>query len=401
MYIPSQFVSLSIESESYGVWAESYHKGCKSALLVKIPSTTIKSILQGATVEIIVGETTSQVTNISIALMVEDAPANPFHAVITCRDQREIHGIINLLKHGKFSLTLYDETNTPVVSGEGFIHPKEGMTTKRFSQESRFSTVDSLQTANIVLDSFSHSIDSRHKPKPRYSTVIERHQLNLTKLIPMLIVQVSEFGTMVRKIDSIEEGLTQEQQLASCLEILFGSNVYHSPKVIKGKHKRELTDVLAFDDRCSYLIESKALGINISGYRMSEAKKVSKMIKHTRKALNQLRGCITNIRKGCEIVSGIAEQFELNNQLMIHGIVVLSEFIESDKWVPIIDRMISISRSRRVCLHVMDLSEFIKTVRLSTSPTIDFGACLVQRFENMVKYRTLNIKGFDSSLPWI
>ncbi len=214
-----------------------------------------------------------------------------------------------------------------------------------------------------------------------------------------MVISTTEHSSFQYKIDKQDEGLTQELQLTQALQLNFGKDTVHSPQVTAGEKTRELIDVLGFDRNSSYLIESKSLSVNDSGHTISQEMRLAKSIKHAHKALNQLEGAIKAIRREHTLTDSSGNPLTIANKNNLHGIAVISEFIQSDRWNEIIAKIESLSKSNKARLHVIELSEFIYMIKLSQRPTISFEQSFIERFEAVIEHRTLNIKGMDSSLP--
>jgi len=400
VYIPSASILRIIRSEQFGVWAESYNEGSCSALLAKAPTTSIKAVLQGCKVQLIVGENTLEKKFLAVALKIFDTEEAPLLMPMAARTQREINGLIDLLRRKHFSFTIYDELSSPICYGEGFIEIPTENSLLQHSDTSDFYPVDNLTVANEVIDSFCYSIDPAYGTSRKHDSTVGYFPLNLTTVKPMLVISTTEFGSVDYQAASLEEGQTQEKQLAHFLAYNFRDKIYHSPQVKIGGKVRELTDVLALDDTCNYCIESKALSINASGYKNSMQRRLARSLKHSRRALDQLEGCIKAIRRGEPITTHEGESLQLESVGQVHGIVIISELIPSEQWDEIIQKIINLSNSNDAHFHVIDLSEFINIIKLSQSPTISFEQCLVERFSAILEHKTLQIKSTDSSLPF-
>ena len=397
--MPSSSALTLIRSEKSGVWAESYNDGNCVALLVKAPSLSIKAILQGCDVQLIFGINTPGNIYLISSLLVYDSKGIPILLTTIPRSYQEIQDIRHLIKQEKFIFTIFDEIDSPVCHGEGFIDSQIGNSFKKYCDLLPFTPVQDSVIANEVTDSFCYSLDPAYGTTRHHESQIERFQLKLFKIESQPCYSGSEYGGIFYQIDVDEEGSMQEKQLSHFLAYSFGANVFYSPQVKIGKKIRELIDVLAFDEKSNYLIESKAFCINKSNYDIPLERKLARLIGQANNALDQLLGCSKAIRRGESIKSSTGEIIELENKHRIHGIAVISEFHPSDQWNVIINKIIELSHSNGIYLHVIDLSEFINIIKLSESPTISFEQCLVERFNAMIEHNTLNIKGFDSGRP--
>lgn len=397
MYIPSSQLRHLIESEQFGVWSEVYSNGSKVALIAKASSTTIKAIVQGCRVELYIGVNEGVKNYCAIALKVFDSIESPLLIPMTPRLQREVDGIASFSDNLAFSFTMYNEINMPSIFCEGILDiPADKVSEKLFS--GNYTISDTLEETNQIIDSFCFTIDPAYGTRNSHKFSVHCFEMNLKKIQPIAVISANEFGAIYNKIDTSDEGLSQEEQLAQFLQNIHKDNVYHSPNVQIGKKQRELTDILSLDGSCNYLIESKALCLNESGYTISDNRKSSTLFKATKKALGQLKGAAKAIRRGEKITKNDGTILNIGREQDIHGIVIVSEMLALNTWDDIIG-VIKTESKNGLYFHVIQFPEFINTIKLSLSPTVSFEQCLLQRHNAVVEYGILNIEGIDSSLP--
>lgn len=399
MYIPSSEIFKIVQSEHMGVWSELFDDGL--ALIIKAPTTVLKAINQGCDVHLIIGLCHSDSTTLAIGISISDNRKSPLLIPMIPRTKREIEGIISLTKQSELLFSAYDEIGDPVLHAKGEINGKLTQEWLKLINESKIDIVDNTEGANKTIESFCYQINPDYGTSKFFEISSQVLNIKLYDIKATQILSINEVDCLAHKLDETNEGNTQETQLSHGLSYLFKKNVYHSPQVTTGTKTRELIDVLTVDERCNFLIESKALCINDSGYGLSHDRRIRGAIKHVKKALRQLEGAIKAIKREDVITNkeNPPESVLVDPQKNIHLIVVISEFIQSDEWQEIISKMESLSLIHNAYFHVIDLPEFINTIKLSMSPNISFEISLVQRFTAMIKHRNMYIRGMDSSLP--
>lgn len=397
MYIPSKQLSQLIDAEQYGVWSETHSSDEKVALIAKATTTAIKAVNQGCKIQLYVGINKDSKSHYAIALKIYDSDETPLLIPMIPRTQKEANGILGLIDKLKFSFVMYNEVNMPSVCGEGILNISASTIPETFFSENH-DIAETIEEVNQLVDSFCFTIDPAYGTQNSHGFSVHCFDLKLTKIQPMMVISTNEFGSIHNQIDKSDEGLSQEEQLAQFLENIHGENVYHSPNVKLKKIERELIDVLSFDKSCNYLIESKALCLNDSGYSIADDRKSSTLVKGAKKALNQLHGAAKAIRRGEKILSNDGTPININREQDIHCIVIVSNLLATDAWDDVIG-IIKRKSEKGLYFHVIEFPEFINTIKLSFSPTVIFEQCLLERYGAVVKHKILNIKGIDSSLP--
>ena len=128
-------------------------------------------------------------------------------------------------------------------------------------------------------------------------------------------------------IDDHNEGEMFERAVWASLESVFPLTLYKSPQVKIGDKTRELTDVLAFHEYGSFLIEAKNLSVLQSGFERDQGRRTKGVQKQIKKAIAQLIGASKAVACGERIFDVNGEELKVVRDKPAHCIVLITELM--------------------------------------------------------------------------
>jgi PHP family Zn ribbon phosphoesterase len=179
-------------------------------------------------------------------------------------------------------------------------------------------------------------------------------------------------------------------------------NVYLSPNIPKGKGFRELTDVLLSYQFGSVLIESKSLTIFGRETIPNRAKLAHDLLKHIKKAVNQLKGGINQLRKGVTVTTTSGAIINVERTQPVHAIVMVPDLdIIDDHELFGLSMIQDFMKETSSFIHLVDIAELLRIVQAAeiiasrgknTTPMMAFDYFLIERAKKSYNAGTLCIK---------
>lgn len=405
MYIPSKFLYTLINSEIVGVWVESNSRGDK-AFIAKVPSSVAKAIKLGAKVELVIAVSEQKSDNrfLTLALKVYDRRDNPYFGILP-QTVNSTNNIINSSFFDKpLSFSIYDELDSPVFSGkiqinsdssnEDFIYDLDKM---KFVTPS--GTVESFELINIF--GYYLGLPQYRDMNPSLYMELFTYRLTVSDIQEMLTYHVHPNSLSHYTLGKDIDGTVQETQLNQSLNLFFEQHVFQSPLVTIGKSTRELTDAFALTDDYSLIIESKCLTVNLNALNQTTDRIISNTIGHAKKALKQLVGGFKAIKRNEVIKSQSGQEIKFDRNNVQHGIVMIPEFISSNRWETIINKMITIYETYGLKVHVISLPEFAGILKKSEFDKSKLLSVLEARHHLLLTQKTIDIESINSGLPTV
>ncbi|MGP6445317.1 hypothetical protein ACTZGI_21570 [Rahnella aceris] len=403
MFLPNKSITPYIESENIGFWFDYDFYTKTVGIIAKLPSSIIKSILVGAKVEIHFSFTMVKTIHLAIGMTIHDSDDNPVVYVSTVRDKKEIKGLRKLLNNEQkyITVTFFNELSHPVVWGDVELDRKFILRLKR-NIDNGFSTTKTLKNSYEVSDSFYKVIVPNFECVVSYETQVISGFLKISNiksiLSSVIVPQLSDISYDLSEGENGSEGYVQEEMILHVLSYLFGDSVMKSPQVNYGEKVRELTDVVAIDEKNVILIESKASSIIEKGRLISSERAKSGVNGLLKKAIGQINGVAKMCVKGIEVYDD-DERFSINSTNNIHILIVVSELNYNDPEKEF-NRLTNDIYDRTGCkVHVMDIMALSNLVKISRLIKPLFWIILERRFKCSYENLTYNIKDIDSSLP--
>jgi hypothetical protein len=377
--------------EKGGVWYISDEYGFK--ILIKSPSSAIRSIIKGCKVEFIFGKDNENEKAIfHTGVKIFDDAIHFLNLSGTHRFEREHNSLLRIMKNELIPVQLFNEMSVCVAFCVVSFDPVKRMKVIRFlGDKSDLYTGDFDEKISRSLDCFAYTIDKSLK----FDNVHDIEVMSMSgsfsewKMMENHFAGVNEASKIV--IDDLDEGGVLEKQVWTALESLFDYDIYLHPQVSHKNVKRELTDILAFSEYGIFLIETKALGILNNEKDQNIDRKVANIQKQVEKGIKQLAGAVKKIRSSEIMFDNRGNEIKFDRTLLPHCIVLVSDLLSFGDWTPTVMKMFQTMIDVPMQLHLMDLTEFMRYIGYSMKSKYQFDYLLMKRTEELVKHQSVHI----------
>lgn len=373
-FIPSIRLSENLTLASIGLWPDEVQDG-RAVLVCKIPETAIKALHMGTkscfSIAVVRAESLDL---LCLAFRVNDEPENPFTALMLNVSPEDAPLLQQLLTTEPIALHCLNELNHPMLSAWCSMDPARATAAAdalrssnywlRTLEESKQHEVAALaRMYDLALDSFGH-----HVFRSPEDAVAEEIRMSADLPLTLDIWPSSEvFEVTPTSFDGPfviadhDEGTKFERLIQLLVDVAYPGRSCRSPQVEDGTSTRELTDVLAFDDRSICVVQAKALSVLKVQRDRPSSRRTASVTKDIKKAIGQLTGAMNKIRSDAAIFTAEGEPLALPNrkEAPAHAIVVVSEMYAFVDWRAVAAQLVAESEneSRKALFHVMDLQE--------------------------------------------
>jgi len=248
-----------------------------------------------------------------------------------------------------------------------------------------------------ALDCFCYSVDKTDIyqgasiiPLLEVSTTLGDWQVN----------QISFLGfrdCQTISIDNDDEGAIFERAIWASMESVFPMTLYKNPKVKSFNKTRELTDVIAFYEYGSFLIEAKDLKMFQGKYKRDQERRLKNVQNQIKKAIAQLNGASKALKRGDPVYDLDGEELYIIRDQPPHCIVLITELMHWGDWSVVESQLIDSIHSSGAFFQVMDLREFISLLKASSDKAHLLDYHLINRFKEFVKNPSVHIRSRISS----
>jgi hypothetical protein len=201
----------------------------------------------------------------------------------------------------------------------------------------------------------------------------------------------------------LNEGKQQEQLAIWLTDNLCPQGAYHSPQIQKKEHiDRELTDIFLNYEFGSFLIESKTLTIFNRPSLPSQMKLSHDIFNHIKKAINQLKGGIRQLKSETIVTTKNGEKINVEYAQPMHAIVLIPDLnLVKDLMKDQSTILIDFFKETGGFIHLLDIFELLRIVqaaeiissRSSTiTPIMAFDYYLMERAKKCNEAGTLCIE---------
>lgn len=390
MHLPSERIYREMRSEEASLWYVTANGGKELALLVKAPSSAIKALIAGCPLRLLFGK---KGPFLSIGIRVLDMPDSPILISGPQRDIEEHQALLRALQERHLPIFLFNEMDVCLA------WTNLDLTGEAASQVlAMLGPVESLYAGPFTSD-FSHALDCfcySTDPAQTYPNASIIPLIDIpTSLEPWQTSRVSFVGVRGYEtiaIDDQDEGAMFERAVWASLVSVFPLTLYKSPQVLIGRKTRELTDVLAFHEYGSFLIEAKDLSVIQAGYERDQERRTNGVQKQARKAIAQLIGAWRAIRRGEPVTDSTGKEIPLVRDKPAHCIVLITELMHWGDWTEIEEAMRNAMRATGSFFHLLDLREFIVLLKGSSgsAPLLDYN--LMERAKHFVEKGSVHMR---------
>lgn len=390
MFIPNERVYREIRAENASLWFVPANEGTVVALLVKAPSSTIKAIITGCPVRLLFGKTGPY---LSAGIRIFDTPDSPILISGSQRQEEENQALVRALLERRLPIHLFNEMD--VCQASSTLECEMGAASQAAQMVGDVSQLyvgPFTSECSHALDCFCYSTGNTELyPGATSIPLVEVP----TTISPWQTNQVSFLGAREQLRISIgdrDEGEMLERAVWASLESVFPLTLYKSPQVKIGNVKRELTDVLAFYERGTFLIETKDLSILQAGFERDGERRLKGVQKQVKKAIAQLVGASKAVSRGDYICDTNNNELFMVRDEPAHCIVLVTELMHSGDWSEIEEQLIQAMDTTGAFFSLIDLSDFIRVLKGSNGQARHLDDNLVERCKLFGRTRSVHIR---------
>ena len=378
--------------ENASIWYIADEYGSK--IMVKAPSNVIKAIINGCKVIFLFGkDTQADKIFFHTGIRIYDDKVNYISITGAHRFIQEHKSLQTIMQKDTTVIELYYELGVCTAIADVVFNENDksrilkmlGNIEDLYSGEFTKEVISSLDSFDYTLDKSNGGLNVRE-----IETLLIEGQFSEWKITKSYFIGLNEVNEI--HINDQDEGGTLEKQIWASLESIFDYNLFKNPKIIINNKERELTDILAFYDKGVFLIESKALAVISLENEKSMDRKVSNIKKQIKKGIKQLVGAKNSIDTGIDIYDSKNNIIMFGKKIIPHCIVLVSELLPFGDWEEIENEMMIVVTKKRIFLHVMDLLEFIKYIKVSSGKKEYLDYYLIKRSESFAQHKNLFIK---------
>ena len=377
LHIPSERIYNSMRSEVASLWYVPANDGEETAFIIKAPTPTIKALIMGCPFQLFFGKKDPY---LCIGVRIEDMPDTPVFISKVQIVSEEHKALMQSIKQRSFPIFLFNEMDICLASSSLEIAQNDTAALCEFiGNESELYVGKFDEKSSHILDCFDFSTNKEQKHPDAYEIPI----MSITpKAYEWKTVDLFLYGSQsFEKINISDkiEGKNFENIICGSLDPVFPTTLYKNPKVKKGNNIREFTDVFAYYEYGSFLIEAKDLSVIQAGYNKDESKRLSGIQKQAEKAIKQLIGAAKAFKCGDSLFDDKGNEIIVDRSHPPHCIILITELMFSGNWDHIINNMIEAMEETGAFFHLLDLREFtILLKKTSGKPeVIDYN--LMQR----------------------
>ena len=390
MHIPSEKVYNKMRSEIASLWYVPANDGNETALIIKAPTPTIKAAILGCPLKLFFGKEDAYLCK---AVMIEDVPGSPVIISGVQIEAEEHQALLKSVQQKSFPVFLFNEMDICVASSIIQLNLNDSEKILSFIKSEKLYSGNFDSLASAVLDCFEYTLDNALP----YQNV---HEMDIVEIAP----DIGEWETnkiyflnqaIAQKTDIAEkdEGEIFERTIWGSLESVFPTTLYKSPKVKIGEKTRELTDVYAYYEYGSFLIECKDLSVIQAGYERNMDKRIGGIQKQIKKALKQLVGATNAFKRGDIILDNMNKAIVVDRSQPPHCIVLITELITSGDWNEIAELLIDAVQQTGAFFHIIDFREFITLLKQSSGDPKLIDCNLMERCKICLEKRSVLIRG--------
>ena len=390
MHLPSERVYKEMRSENASLWIVPANDNKELALLIKAPSSAIKALIAGCPMQLLFGR---EGPYLSTGLRILDMPDAPMLISGIQREIEEHQALARLLVDKRTPVFLFNEMDVCLAWTNLEISETEAsQVAKLIKQEPVLYVGEFSQECSHALDCFCFSSDQSH-------TYPNASQIPLvtvnTLLEPWRVNNVSFVGTRgyhTITIDDQNEGEIFERAIWASLESVFPLTIHKGAQIKIGEKLREFTDVLAYHEYGSFLIEAKDLSVIQAGYERNQERRTKGVQKQIRKAITQLKGACNALARGDRVFATTGEELDVVRDKPAHCIILITELMHWGDWSEIEMQLMEAMQSTGAFFHLLDLREFIVLLKGSSgkAPLLDYN--LMERCKVFAENGSVHIR---------
>lgn len=390
MHLPSERVYKEMRSENASLWIVPANGGDELALLIKAPSSAIKALVAGCPLQLLFGK---KGPYLSTGVRILDMPDAPMLISGIQREPEEHQALARLLIDKQAPMFLFNEMDVCLAWTNLTISPAEASQVALLIEQKPDLYVGAFSPeCSNALDCFCYSSDSSHT----YTGAVQIPLVTIgASLEPWRVNNISFVGIRGHHtitIDDQNEGEIFERAIWASLESVFPWTLHKGAQVKIGEKLREFTDVLAYHEYGSFLIEAKDLSVIQAGYERDQERRTKGVQKQIKKAIGQLMGACNALARGDLVFAATGEELDIVRDKPPHCIVLITELMHWGDWNDIERSLMEAMKSTGAFFHLLDLREFIVLLKGSAgkAPLLDYN--LMERCKVFAKNGSVHIR---------
>jgi hypothetical protein len=358
-------------------------------LLIKAGTLTLKYLIRLRTFRLLFWKFLPA-RHLWYGVQIADDPAHQSVLWSVVESEEELAAIQQVARSKTFSAFLFNEHTVNVVSANVEV---------RFQPGAEFSFLVDVQVApQGTWRQYEDVLDSLLAPATAAPL------LEATPVIPCEWIEIpstlitSELTPCELTTTTGEEGRQQEALVAWLLNSLGLPAAVRNPTVHEERRDRQLADLVASYEHGCFLIESKTLAV-LDRLDLPSRSTLTKDVRgHITKAVRQLKGACTDIRRGLRVTDSKGQDVVLDLGQPVHCMVLVPDLSLladcSELGCPLLLSFMSETKS---FLHLLDLVELqrlvnnagsIATKSRTLTPLMAFEGILIKRYEQAGTQRT-------------
>lgn len=391
MHIPSERVLNRMRAEAASVWYVPANDGEETAFLIKAPTPTLKALIMGCPIQLLFGK---KENFLCIGARIQDMPDTPLFLSGAQIVSEEHQALFKAMKQKKFPIFLFNEMD--ICMAFSIINITEEDSIKLFeltgSDSSLLYAGDFNDIVSNAIDSFVFSVNNTKKYPNACKIPIVEITPKICEWKTNNIYFISDDSSYEINLSSKTEGENFERTIWGSLESVFSTSLYKSPQIQLGDKKREFTDVFAFYEGGSFLIEAKDLSVIQAGFNKNESKRLAGIQKQVEKAIKQLVGATNAFKRGDLIFDNRGNEIFVDRSIPPHCIILIAELMPCGDWGDISEQLMNAMKRTGAFFHLLDLREFITLLKQSAgdSKLIDYN--LYKRYKFFMEKKSIFIR---------
>jgi len=386
-----------MRSEEASLWIVPANGGQELAVLIKAPSSSIKGLIAGCRLSLVFGV---QSKCLCAGARIFDMPDAPILISGAVKESEEQDAIGRLLRDRSAPVFLFNEMDVCLAWTNLTISEVESATALKLVQtDPALYSGPFTSSCSHALDCFGLSIDPTADCLGAEPIPIAELNMKLEPWRANSVSFVSLRGYHTITIDDRNEGEMFERAIWASLESVFPLTLHKSPQVKIGDRTREFTDVLAFHEYGSFLIEAKDLSVLEAGFERNQERRTKGVQKQAKKAIGQLVGACKAMARGDAVVDGNGDELGLIRDKPPHCIVLLTELMHWGDWREIEALLVEAMRTTGGFFHLFDLREFIALLKGSRGNAALLDYNLMERCKAFADYQSIFIRSRIAQSP--
>ena len=391
MHIPSERVYNKMRAEDAAIRYVPANDGEETAFIIKAPTPALKALIMGCPIQLLFGKKGDYLCT---GVRIEDMPDTPLFLSGAQIVSEEHKALFQVIKQKNSPIFLFNEMDICLASSSIVISEADSLTLlELIGNENSLYVGDYNEDVSLAVDCFVSSFDkTKTYPNACEIPIIEIYpEVGEWETNDICFINNDSYYTI--DIANKTEGETFENTIWGSLESVFPTTLHKRPQIQHGDNKREFTDVFAFYEYGSFLIEAKDLSVIQGGFCKSEAKRLAGIQKQAEKAIKQLVGAANAFKRGNPLFDSKGNEIYLDRNIPPHCIVLITELMACGDWDKITKQLLDATQQTGAFFHLLDLREFITLLKQSSGnpKLIDYN--LLERYKFFLKEKSVLIRG--------